>query len=107
MEKILLVVHLIIAMAMIGVILIQRSEGGGLGMGGGGSGGMGQFMSVRGTANMLTRATAILAACFITTSLALAILASNRAGPTQIVPEQVQEGEQPVDAEPPVVPQTD
>ena len=53
-----------IAAALVAVVLLQRSEGGGLGIGGGGSGGMGGFMSARGTANLLTRATAILAACF-------------------------------------------
>ncbi len=106
METIILVVHLLIALAMIGIILIQRSEGGGLGLGGG-SGGMGQFMSVRGTANILTRATAILAACFIATSLTLAILASQRSGPSEIVPEQAEQVEEQPEAESPVVPDTD
>lgn len=77
-QTILLVIHILITAALIGVVLIQRSEGGGLGMGGGG-GGMGPFMSVRGTANLLTRATTFLAACFIASSLMLAILA--RSGP--------------------------
>lgn len=72
METILLVIHLILALALVGVILIQRSEGGGLGIGGGGGGGL---MSVRGTANLLTRVTAVLAACFMATSLILAIMA--------------------------------
>lgn len=61
---------------MIGVVLIQRSEGGGLGIGS--SQGMGSFMSGRGTANLLTRTTAILAAIFMCLSLALALL--NRGG---------------------------
>ena len=74
MATILLVVHLIIALSLVGVVLMQRSEGGGLGIGGGG--GMGGFMTGRATANLLTRATAVLAACFFVTSLALAILAS-------------------------------
>ena len=56
-------------------MLIQRSEGGGLGMGGGSGGGMGGFMSARGTANLLTRATGILAGAFMLTSIVLAILA--------------------------------
>jgi preprotein translocase subunit SecG len=60
---------------MVGVILIQRSEGGALGGLGGGT--MGGMMTARGTANLLTRTTAILAACFIVTSLALAILAGH------------------------------
>ena len=74
MEQIILVLHLLIAIALVGVVLLQRSEGGGLGIGGGG-GGAGPMMSVRGTANLLTRATAILAVCFVATSLTLAILA--------------------------------
>ena len=57
------------------VVLLQRSEGGGLGIGGGGSGT--GLVSVRGTANLLTRATAVLAACFMLTSLTLAILSSH------------------------------
>ena len=95
-----------IALAMIGIILIQRSEGGGLGLGGG-AGGMGQFMSVRGTANILTRATAILAACFIGTSLTLAILAGQRSGPNEIVAEETEQVEPPVETESPIVPDTD
>ena len=75
MQSVILVIHLILALALIGTILIQRSEGGGLGIGGG-QGGMGSFASVRGTANFLTRMTGILAGAFMTTSLVLAILAS-------------------------------
>ena len=75
MTTVLLVVHLLIASAMVGVILIQRSEGGALGGLGGGT--MGGMMTARGTANLLTRTTAILAGCFIATSLALAILAGH------------------------------
>lgn len=74
MELVVTVVHLMIALALVGVVLVQRSEGGGLGLGGG-TGGMGGFMSARGTANLLTRATAILAAAFMATSLVLAIMA--------------------------------
>ena len=77
MEAFILVIHLILAIAMVGVILLQRSEGGGLGIGGGSGGGGGGFMTGRDTANLLTRATAILAAGFVATSLTLAILASN------------------------------
>ena len=75
MITVILVIHLLIATAMVGVILIQRSEGGALGGLGGGT--MGGMMSARGTANLLTRATAILAGCFIVTSLGLAILAGH------------------------------
>jgi preprotein translocase subunit SecG len=79
MTAIVLTIHLMIALALVIVILLQRSEGGGLGIGGGGGGGggMGSFMSARGTANLLTRTTAILAACFMATSILLAILAGN------------------------------
>jgi preprotein translocase subunit SecG len=75
MITVVLVIHLLIATALVGVILIQRSEGGALGGLGGGT--FGGLMTTRGTANLLTRTTAILAACFIGTSLLLAILASN------------------------------
>ena len=75
MTAVLLTVHLMIAAGLIVVILLQRSEGGGLGIGGGAGGGMGGFMSARGTANLLTRTTAILAAAFMATSILLAIVA--------------------------------
>ena len=88
MNNVLLVVHLLVALAMIGVVLLQRSEGGALGMGGGGGGGgMGGFLTGRGTANLLTRATAILAAAFMVTSLTLSILAGGRSEPTSILDE--------------------
>jgi len=78
MIQVLLVIHLLLALAMIGVVLLQRSEGGGLGIGGGGGGGggMGGFLTGRGTANLLTRTTAILGAGFFVSSLMLTILAS-------------------------------
>ena len=63
MSTVLLIIHLFVTLALIGVVLIQRSEGGGLGIGS--SQGMGAFMSGRGTANLLTRATAILATVFM------------------------------------------
>ncbi len=74
MAQIVLVLHIMIAAALVGVILLQRSEGGGLGLG---SGTMGGLMTGRGTANLLTRTTAVLAACFIGTSIVLAILSGN------------------------------
>lgn len=75
MQNVLIVIHLIIVIALVGVVLLQRSEGGGLGMGTGG-GGVGGFMTGRGQANALTRATAILAGAFFLTSIALAVLAN-------------------------------
>ena len=85
METILVVLHVLFATAIVALVLLQRSEGGGLGMGGGGGGGMGGFMSARGTANLLTRATAIVATLFFLSSLTLTIVMSNQATPTSIV----------------------
>ncbi|WP_027283990.1 preprotein translocase subunit SecG [Rubritepida flocculans] len=72
MSSVLLVLFLLITLALIGVILVQRSEGGGLGIGS--SQGMGGFMSGRGTANLLTRTTAILGTAFFVLALVLALL---------------------------------
>jgi preprotein translocase subunit SecG len=80
MQTVLIVIHLMIVLALVGVVLIQRSEGGGLGIGGGSG-----FMSARGTANALTRTTAILAALFFVTSLALGILTRYQGNPTDIL----------------------
>ena len=83
MQTVIIVVHLFIVLALIGVVLLQRSEGG-LGLGGGGGGG-GGFMTGRGQANALTRATAILAALFFLTSLVLAWVASHGSAPRSIL----------------------
>jgi preprotein translocase subunit SecG len=72
LSTVLLIIYLFVALALIGVVLIQRSEGGGLGIGS--SQGMGSFMSGRGTANLLTRTTAILAGIFLVLALVLAML---------------------------------
>ncbi len=74
MQLVLLVIHMMIAAALVGVVLLQKSEGGALGIGGGGGGG---FLTGRGTANLLTRTTAFLAAAFFTTSLSLTLLAQH------------------------------
>lgn len=76
----LLVVQALIAAILVGVILMQQSEGGGLGMGGSPSG----LMSARGAANFLTRATGILAVSFVTLSIVLAVVATQKAAPTTI-----------------------
>ena len=76
----LLVVHAIIAAALVAVILMQRSEGGGLGMGGSPSG----LMSARGAADFLTRATTVLATLFVAMCVFLAVLAANRSGPAAL-----------------------
>ena len=78
MNTVLLIIHLFVTLALIGVVLIQRSEGGGLGIGS--SQGMGAFMSGRGTANLLTRTTAILATIFMVLSLVLALMNRGTAG---------------------------
>lgn len=84
METVILVIHLILALAIIGLVLLQRSEGGGLGIGGGG-GGMGSFATAGQTANALTRATAMCAFAFLITSLTLAILAGQKTSSTSLL----------------------
>ena len=86
MTTILLTIHILIAVALVGSVLLQRNEGGGLGIGGPAGGG---FMTARSTANLLTRTTAILAACFFATSIGLAILAGTGSQQTSIVDEVV------------------
>jgi preprotein translocase subunit SecG len=91
MQSVLIIFHLFVVLAMIGVVLLQKSEGGGLGIGS-----TGGFLSSRGTSNVLTRTTAILAITFFATSLVLSILAGwdrkprsviqNTGAPTQQVP---------------------
>jgi len=80
MQTVVIVIHLLIVLALVGVVLMQRSEGGGLGIGGGSG-----FMTARGAANALTRATAILAAGFFITSLALGIMSRYGENPTDIL----------------------
>ena len=85
MITIILTIHLFLALALVVAVLLQRSEGGALGIGGGGGGGGGGFMTGRAQANLLTRATAILAASFMATSLLLAILASQGRAPSSVL----------------------
>ena len=80
MSTILLVIHILLAIALVGVILIQRNEGGLGGLGGGGGGGGGGMMTGRSAANLLTRSTAIIAALFMVNSIALAIVAGIERG---------------------------
>jgi preprotein translocase subunit SecG len=82
MQQVLLAVHLVVALALIGLVMLQRSEGGALGIGGGGGG---NLFSSRGVGNTLTRATAILAACFFATSIALTMLANHKTGAGSII----------------------
>jgi preprotein translocase subunit SecG len=74
MQAVLIIIHLLVAVGLIFVVLLQRSEGGALGMGGGGSG-LGGLFSQRGAANTLTRTTVILGVVFFATSMALTLLA--------------------------------
>jgi preprotein translocase subunit SecG len=82
MAPVILVIHLLIALALIGVVLLQRSEGGALGIGGGGGG---SLFTSRGAANVLTRTTAFLAVGFFATSLVLSVLARPAKGPGSIL----------------------
>lgn len=88
METVIIVIHLMVVLALVGVVLLQRSEGGGLGIGGGSG-----FMTARGAANALTRATAILAAAFFATSLGLSLLARYGAQPLDILDRQTPAGQ--------------
>ena len=102
MQNVLLAIHIMVALFMVGLILMQRSEGGGLGMGRSEA----SLLSTRGSANLLTRATAILAALFFVTSIALAIVAgANRTGGSifDAKPSQQQPAAPPAGA--PVTPQ--
>ncbi|MDO9708457.1 preprotein translocase subunit SecG [Paracraurococcus lichenis] len=83
MATVLLIIHLFVTLALIGVVLLQRSEGGGLGIGS--SQGMGGFMTGRGTANLLTRTTAVLGTAFFLLSLALALLGRGTGAPRSIL----------------------
>ena len=80
MQTVVIVIHLMIVATLIGTVLLQKSEGGGLGVGGGAG-----FMSSRGTANLLTRTTAVLAVGFFLTSLFLSWLASYDRKPSSII----------------------
>lgn len=88
MANVLIVAYLLIVLALIAVILLQRSEGGGLGMGTSSNG----LMSVRGSANLLTRTTAVLAALFFATAIALTVISSVESGGTSGILDRATEG---------------
>src|SRR5215831_19516741 len=90
MQTFIIIIHLIIVSAMVGVVLLQRSEGGGLGIGS-----TGGFLTSRGTANVLTRTTAILAGLFFVTSLVLSILAGMERKPHSVLQGQTPPASQP------------
>ncbi|WP_370232597.1 preprotein translocase subunit SecG [Cognatishimia sp.] len=81
MENVVLIIHLLLALGLIGIVLMQRSEGGGLGIGGGGGG----AVAGRSAATALGKITWILAIAFICTSIALTILAARNAAGTSVV----------------------
>ncbi|KPN63267.1 preprotein translocase subunit SecG [Aliiroseovarius crassostreae] len=80
MENVVLVIHLILALSLIGVVLLQRSEGGGLGIGGGGGG----LMSARGAATALAKVTWGLAIAFLITSISLTVIAAKNAADSSV-----------------------
>ena len=80
MQTVVIIIHLMVVVCLIATVLLQKSEGGGLGVGGGAG-----FMSSRGTANLLTRTTAVLAVCFFAISLFLSWYASYERKPTSII----------------------
>ena len=88
MTTVILIIHIIISISIVGLVLMQRSEGGGLGIGGGNN-----FMSARGTADFLTRATTILAIAFFCTSILLAMLAGYGKKSSSIIDEVSQESQ--------------
>ena len=92
MITIVLIVHILIALVLITVVLLQRSEGGALGIGGNPAGG---FMTGRGAASVLTRTTAVLAAAFICTSIALALLAGGNSNTRSILEISPEAGKSP------------
>ena len=89
MEEVVLVIHLILALSIIGLVLLQRSEGGGLGIGGGG--GLGRLASPQGTANALSKMTGICAGAFFCTSLLLGIMAGRHTQANQSIFEALKE----------------
>jgi len=96
MENVILVIHLLLALGLIGVVLLQRSEGGGLGIGGGGGG----VMTARGAATALGKVTWILAGAFLITSVSLTILSAKRAADSSVVDRVVETPVAPTDALP-------
>jgi preprotein translocase subunit SecG len=99
----LFIVHVLIAIALVGVVMLQKSEGGALGMGGGGMSG---FMTGRSTANLLTRTTAILAALFFLTSIALVWLNNRPQAPRSFIDQGAPPAGSPLTSGAPTIPAT-
>ena len=111
MQPVLLVIHLLVTLAMIGFILLQRSEGGGLGIGGG-SGGMGALAGSHTTANMLTRSSAVLATIFFITNLSLAYISKVNTSAESVIEKVSIESKTrlpvvPMDGDPALMPNTE
>lgn len=109
MDSVVLVIHLFLALAIVGLVLLQKSEGGALGGLGGGGGGFGGLVTASGADNLLTRATGLCAAGFFVTSLLLGILAgsaseSKKASILDALPQTPPAIETPVESVPPPVP---
>lgn len=102
MENVLLIVHLILALALIGIVLMQRSEGGGLGIGGGGGG----VTAARSAATALGKITWALAIAFICTSITLTIIAAQKASGSSVV-DRLGVSAPAAEAEVPALPETD
>ncbi len=90
MGTILLVIHLLVAIFLVAIILLQRSEGGALDGLGGGSGAS-NFLSARGTGNFLTRLTAILATIFIITSISLSLYYKGHSAPKKSLIDSIEQ----------------
>ncbi|WP_417524501.1 preprotein translocase subunit SecG [Marinovum sp.] len=99
MENVVLIIHLLLALALIGVVLMQRSEGGGLGMGGGGG-----AVAGRSAATALGKVTWILAAAFIVTSITLTIIAAQNSAGSSVIDRLVPAAETDGDAATPALP---
>ena len=94
--EVVLVIHLILALAIIGLVLLQRSEGGGLGIGGGG-GGLGKVASAKSMGNMLTKATGFCAAGFFCTSLILGVLAGRSSDAGKSILDKLEDVQAPIE----------
>jgi preprotein translocase subunit SecG len=101
MQTVVIVIHLMFVVTLIATVLLQKSEGGGLGVGGGAG-----FMSSRGTANLLTRTTAVLAVGFFLTSLLLSWLASYDRKPASVIGTNPASQSQPAGGATPIAPPT-
>ena len=100
MENVVLIIHLLLALALIGVVLLQRSEGGGLGMGGGGGGGA---MAGRSAATALGKLTWLLAIAFIATSMTLTIIAAQKSSGSSVL-DRITDAPAPASEEAPALP---